>query len=77
MKKMAEEKAKPKVLGKDVVEFVPNQENPSTKNTFRFEEVLRGSKKPKVIGQLYLQKLAFPKIENPEKLRVTVEVLED
>jgi len=64
---------KPKVLEKDVVSFVPHPTKPDTKNTYRFEEVLR-AKKPKIIGQLYVQKTAFK--TKPDLLRVTVEVLE-
>ena len=64
---------KPKVLEKRAVEFVTNTEKPETKNCWRFEEVLV-PKKPKVIGQLYLQKTAFK--GTPEHIRVTVEVLE-
>ena len=71
---MADPKPTPKVLEKDKVEFVLNSDKPETKNTYRFEEVLR-PKKPKVIGQLYVQKGAF-KVK-PEHLQVTVEVLAD
>jgi hypothetical protein len=42
-----------------------------TKNTIRYAEI--EGDKPPIIGTLYLQKFAVKRLEDPGKIRVTIE----